>query len=309
MVADTEPERPEAPLPHAVALAWGISERPQRGPKRELSVERIVDAAIQIADAEGLGAVSMAKVAASLGFTTMSLYRYVTSKDDLLLLMQDEVAGFEVPPITGRHWRSELREWTLANLQGIRSHSWFTEIPISGMPMTPNQLRVVDAGLGALSSTSLTDQEKMATILLLASYARAVGALESQLGQADAAAVSGAPYASTLAELVTAERFPYLSPVIGSGAYTDEEFDDFGFGLERLLDGVQHYLDAPADAREAVDDSAGMAADIAHAELYAHDKKLREAAKARREAEKRVRDALKREREALAAAQERAAKR
>ena len=73
----------ELELPRGVALAWGIAASPQRGPKREMSVERIVEAAVEIADAEGLGAVSMAAVAARLGYTPMSLYRYVTAKDDL----------------------------------------------------------------------------------------------------------------------------------------------------------------------------------------------------------------------------------
>ena len=83
----------ELDLPRGVALAWGIAADPQRGPKREMSVERIVEAAVEIADAEGLGAVSMAAVAARLGYTPMSLYRYVTAKDDLILLMQEEATG------------------------------------------------------------------------------------------------------------------------------------------------------------------------------------------------------------------------
>ena len=77
-------------LPRGVALAWGVAADPQRGPKREMSVEKIVDAAVEMADAEGLGAVSMAAVAARLGYTPMSLYRYVSAKDDLMLLMQEE---------------------------------------------------------------------------------------------------------------------------------------------------------------------------------------------------------------------------
>ena len=98
-------------LPPRLALAWGVAERPERAPKRELSIERIVDAAIELADADGLGAVSMAKVAQSLGFTTMSLYRYVTSKDDLLLLMQEAALDVEYPPAhEPADWRAELRE-------------------------------------------------------------------------------------------------------------------------------------------------------------------------------------------------------
>ena len=79
----TEPE-----LPRAVALAWGVAANPQRGPKRELSIERIVDAAVELADAGGLAAVSMSAIAGEFGVTSMALYRYVSAKDDLVMLMQ-----------------------------------------------------------------------------------------------------------------------------------------------------------------------------------------------------------------------------
>src|ERR1700712_3481813 len=111
----------EDALPRAVALSWGVAEHPQRGPKREMSVERIVDTAIELADAEGLGAVSMSRIASELGFTTMSLYRYVTSKDDVLALMQDAVCELPIPPDgalagAGREehdWREGLRRWSM----------------------------------------------------------------------------------------------------------------------------------------------------------------------------------------------------
>jgi len=77
----------DPPLPPGLDLLWGRREAGQRGPKRGLSVDAIVEAAIEVGDAEGLGAVSMSRVAKELGFTTMSLYRYVTSKDELLQLM------------------------------------------------------------------------------------------------------------------------------------------------------------------------------------------------------------------------------
>ena len=86
----------KSPLPPRLQLLWGLQERPRRGPKPGLSLERIVDAAIGLADAGGLAAVSMARVAAELGFTTMSLYRYVPTKDDLLELMVDAASG--LPP-------------------------------------------------------------------------------------------------------------------------------------------------------------------------------------------------------------------
>src|SRR6478735_6678105 len=105
----TEVDEPE--LPRGIALAWGVAANPQRGPKREMSVERIVEAAVEIADADGLGAVSMAAVAARLGYTPMSLYRYVSAKDDLVLLMQEEATGLPSDSIREQEgWRSRLEE-------------------------------------------------------------------------------------------------------------------------------------------------------------------------------------------------------
>src|SRR6187402_646259 len=172
-------------LPSGVALAWGVAERPQRGPKRELSIERIVEAAVAIADEEGLAAVSMAKVAASLGFTTMSLYRYVTSKDDLLLLMQDTVGADAIPgPSDDLDWRAGLRAWVAQVVSAHLAHPWFGEIPVASVPLTPNNLLLVDAALHAMRDLPLTGEEKMSAVLLLSSHARDVGALRAGFARA-----------------------------------------------------------------------------------------------------------------------------
>src|SRR5699024_9645568 len=93
-------------LPSGLDLLWGRRERRRRGRKPGLDLETIVSAAIAVADAEGLQAVSMARVAKDLGFTTMSLYRYVENKDELLQLMWNASAE-GAPKITGADWRSK----------------------------------------------------------------------------------------------------------------------------------------------------------------------------------------------------------
>src|ERR1700743_3342724 len=80
-------------LPTDVATAWGVRERPHKGPKPALSLARIVEAAVRIADAEGLDAVSMGKVAAELRAAPMSLYRHVAGKEELLRSMVDAAWG------------------------------------------------------------------------------------------------------------------------------------------------------------------------------------------------------------------------
>src|SRR6478752_7189470 len=89
-----QPPAPEPTgLPRAVELAWGLGAGGTRGPRRGLSLEQVVDAAVEVAEAEGFGAVSMSRVAKQVGYTTMSLYRYVDSKDTLVALMSDRVIG------------------------------------------------------------------------------------------------------------------------------------------------------------------------------------------------------------------------
>ena len=84
----------DSDLPASVELLWGLRDRSRRGgPKPTLSLDRIVSAAIELADAGGLAAVSMSRLADKLGFTTMSLYRYIASKEELLLLMVDASIG------------------------------------------------------------------------------------------------------------------------------------------------------------------------------------------------------------------------
>src|SRR5690349_13630841 len=124
-------ETADPELPRGIALAWGVAANPQRGPKREMSVESIVEAAVELADAEGLGAVSMAAVAARLGYTPMSLYRYVTAKDDLILLMQEEATG--LPPEHVREvegWRGKLEALYRAMMQLYLEHPWMLDVPI-----------------------------------------------------------------------------------------------------------------------------------------------------------------------------------
>lgn len=299
----------EEALPRAVALSWGVAERPQRGPKRELSIERIIDTAVAVADEDGLGAVSMSRIATELGFTTMSLYRYVTSKDDVLALMQDAVCDIPIPAEDDRgpDWRSGLRRWSMASIDVIQAHPWFPDIPISGIPLMPNNLAVLDWGLREMRDLPLTDGEKMGVALLLSSYARAAGVVERDVRRSREKSgqppQSGEAFAAALAELVTPERFPDLAPLVAAGGYTDGEDgqDDFAFGLDRILDGIERYVAARISGEPIV-------AAEPRPEPLPHDKAVREAAKQRREAEKALREARKREREAIGRARERIAR-
>jgi AcrR family transcriptional regulator len=241
-------------LPNGVILSWGFIKQPRRGPKGELSIEKIVSAAIEIADRDGLGAVSMSRVAQSLGYSAMSLYRYISSKEDLLTLMQDAVCAVPVPPKDRiPDWREGMRVFVRTSVGVFRKHPWFADIPIAGAPLTPNSLRLVDWVLGTMRECPVSDLEKMGFIMLLSSYARANGILQRDMDLALQAGGSEEQfgdygYSDVMKQLVKKEEYPDLYPVVQSGAYTGEADssldDDLDFGLERILDGIAVYLDA-----------------------------------------------------------------
>lgn len=298
------PEPPE--LPRGIALAWGVAANPQRGPKREMSVERIVEAAVELADAEGIGAVSMAAVAARLGFTPMSLYRYVSAKDDLLLLMQEEAVG--PPPEEFRAqdgWRARLRTLFEAQARTYLEHPWLVALPITGAPVTPNSSAWLDAALESLAETPLAETERVAVALAIMGQARwfgmVVAGYESRARESGASAQEVSEREAELFDrVVTAEEFPALRRAIDAGVFTADD-DPFRFAVERILDGVESYVEARSRGEERPTPSDPIDADLD----LAADKKVREAGRAVREAEKALRAARKAQRQALREARER----
>ncbi|UFU05411.1 TetR/AcrR family transcriptional regulator [Ruania halotolerans] len=307
----------ELALPRGIALAWGVAAHPQqRGPKRELSLERIVDTAVELADSGGLDAVSMTAVAKQLGFTTMSLYRYVTSKDDLLLLMGEAALG--TPPLSiaeAPAWRDALIQWHRETLALYAAHPWMLDLPISGIPSTPANLSWLDSALSAMAETPLDPLERTAVLLLITGHARWTGQVER--GYDDRARAEGVSpdhldrqVADAISALVTAEQFPALREALDAGVFTADA-DPLFFGLERLLDGVEQYVESRSSGAPAhVPPPEAVSTDV-----FPKDSKVREARSVRREAEKAVREAnkklreaVKREREAVSRARERQAR-
>lgn len=304
----TDQEPPE--LPRGLALAWGVAADPQRGPKREMSVERIVDAAVELADAEGLGAVSMAAVAAKLGFTPMSLYRYVSAKDDLLLLMQEQATGF--PPETFREhdgWRAKLRALFEAQVLTCVRHPWILSLPITGAPITPTSSAWIDAALDSLDGTPLTDDERLAVTLAIAGKARWYGmvlagyTIRSRTTGLSPEEVS-AQEAALFDRVITAEEFPALRRAVDAGVFLSDS-DPFRFALERLLDGVESYIAGLHRGEGHEPPKPWVELDPAE---VAGDKRHREAQKAVRDAEKALADARKVERQTRREAHERLAR-
>jgi len=300
----TEPT-PEIELPRGIALAWGVAAHPQRGPKRELSIEGIVDTAVAIADEKGLGAVSMSSVAAALGFTTMSLYRYVSAKEDLVLLMQDQAIGLPSrAPLEAKTWQDGLRLWYRESLEMYAVHPWILDIDITGLPSTPNNLVWMDCGLAVLRETPLSYQERLATVLVITGNARWEGFInrgyETRARQTGVSpSERDVTDAHIMSTLVTAEQFPYLHEAIRSGVFEQDD-NPFEFGLSRLIDGVEQFIAAvSADPTRRADQP-----ETSSSSSYPKDERVRSARQARREAETRLREAIKKEDDAVKRARE-----
>ena len=231
-------------LPGSVATAWGLRQAAGRARPQGLSLRRIVDAGLRVADDEGLVAVSMGRVARELGAATMALYRHVTSKDELVALMVD--AAFDEPPAPRRAsdgWRMGLRDWAHAHLAVMRVHRWLVQVPIGGPPLMPNQLLWFERGLACLQTTRIADTEKPSVLLLLSGFVRSHATLEADLASAGGSAAApdaGVEYARVLAQLADRERFPAIRALLDARVFEREGTidDDFEFGLDRILDGI-----------------------------------------------------------------------
>jgi AcrR family transcriptional regulator len=299
-----ETEDTDIELPRGIALAWGIAANPHRGPKRELSIEGIVEVAVEIADEGGLTAVSMSAVATRLGFTTMSLYRYVTAKDDLTLLMQEY--GMGMPPLTiaeSADWRSGLATWFREAIAMYAAHSWLLDVPIVSIPNTPNNLAWLDAGLTVLRDAPLTEEERVSTVLLLSGQARWQASVERSYPMTAGSGQTEQDRASAriIGSFVTEEEFPALYEAIQSGVFIDDEDDPFEFGLSRILDGLEHYMSGLRDGTVL----RVRASRPEPANTYPKDEAVKRARQTRREAESKLRDARKKEQEAIVKARER----
>jgi AcrR family transcriptional regulator len=217
-----------------VEFLWHERSRPTRGPKPALTLDKIADAAIAVADAEGLAAVSMQRVAADLGFTKMSLYRYLPGKAELVAIMLERGIG-EPPALTGG-WRAGLIEWADGLFAAYVAHPWAVEATAGARPIGPNELSWMESALAVLPP-GLSGAERVDAVAVLAGHVRALAAQAHQ-----SESLMGAAIALVLRE--HADRFPAVAGAMSDIAAHGGGDQAFRFGLERILDGLQVLLSA-----------------------------------------------------------------
>jgi AcrR family transcriptional regulator len=225
----------EEPLPRALEILWRDAPAARRS--RGLSRERIVSAAIELADADGLGALSMARLAERLGCGTMSLYRHITNKDELVTFMLSAGPGPPPGPTDRADWRGALTDWAVGLWDVYHRHPWILQAAAAGPPADPGQLAWLDAGLAAVGGTGLSERDKLAAVMAVLHFARGAAALDIEA----AGHVDGPEYPALLRRLLDAERFPALAAALEDGVF--DQADDggaaeFRSGLRQLLDGI-----------------------------------------------------------------------
>ncbi|MEV6166185.1 TetR/AcrR family transcriptional regulator C-terminal domain-containing protein [Streptomyces sp. NPDC052052] len=231
---------------------------PAPDPEQELSLDRIVRTAIDIADAEGLPALSMRGVAARLGVAAMSTYRYVPSKDDLVLLMADTAFGeVSYPADAPEEWRSRIELGARTLWAVYRKHPWLAQIGSLTRPLlVPNLMVHGEWMLRALDGHRLDLTTLFDIHVLLYSHVQGLAVHLEMEAHAEAATGQSEDQwmdsrAPALRELVESDRFPTFAKVVGSfeDGY-DLNLDAlFAFGLKALLDG----LTSVVEGQEAVE--------------------------------------------------------
>ncbi|MFK0181288.1 TetR/AcrR family transcriptional regulator C-terminal domain-containing protein [Streptomyces xanthochromogenes] len=214
-----------------------------------LSREALVAAAVRIADAEGLAGVSMRRIASDLGASTMALYRHVSSKGELVRLMTDVGFGEVALGRPSGDWRAQLTHAALQLWEVYRRHAWMARAMASFIrpdPM-PQAMKYTEWMLRALRDTGLSVHEMMHVHLTIIAFVQGLGvAMELESNALQDTGVSSEQWmdrnGGRFAAIVSGGGYPVLATVFEHEPFGLDLDSLFGFGLARLLDGVDAHI-------------------------------------------------------------------
>ncbi|MER5377224.1 TetR/AcrR family transcriptional regulator C-terminal domain-containing protein [Streptomyces sp. NPDC002553] len=223
-------------------LVWERPEPPNRPVPAALSRERIVRAAIRLADADGLDAVSLRKIAGTLDVRPMRLYGYIAGKEELLDLMVD-AAYAEIRPV-GDGWREVLRSLAEATRHAVHEHEWLADL-LGGRPqLGPHALASGESVMAALGDVDVDAVMPM----VAAVNAYVIGAVRREIAERRAERATGmdekrwqASLGPYLERTFATGRFPALATVVRDAAHHDADHT-FRMGLDFLLDGIEAHM-------------------------------------------------------------------
>lgn len=233
-------------------LLWGPLRRPDRRPNPEVTLERIVAAAIEVADEHGLDAVTLPRVAGELGVGTTSLYHHIPGEAELLILMVDRAqapAEGELDGLVTEKWRETLESCAYSAWVFYNKHPWVLDVDQPRTALGPNSLRSVEIILSGVRDFGLTGPQLGGVLLMIDGYV--TNAARRFISAANAEKRTGISEAD-----FWAAQMPVLERIATSGEYPTlaglpEDTFHFGqahfdFGLQRLLDGLEVYFERGA---------------------------------------------------------------
>ncbi|MET9529799.1 MULTISPECIES: TetR/AcrR family transcriptional regulator [unclassified Streptomyces] len=225
---------------------WERLDRPAPTPRASLSPRQIADAAVRIADAEGLAAVTMRRLATELGVAPMAAYRYVSGKDELLELMIDRVyvEADLFGDATG--WRETLRALALRTRQLFLAHPWLGQLSSAraGVAMTPARFAVLERALTSLDGLGLDADTMYAAFVTVTSFTAGQAHAEVAMRQLmkDEGWSSGDDVRGALAPQMTylmgTGKYPMYREVLRGSERRDDPLWHFEIGLDCVLDGI-----------------------------------------------------------------------
>ena len=240
-----QPER--AAWEEARLTASSEGARPEAARRERLNTERVLRAAVALADEAGIGAVSMRRLARELGVVPMALYKHVADKDELIDGMVDVVIGEIGPPDESLDWRSGVRQRILAARQAVLRHRWARQAIESRTRRTPEVLRYMDSLAGTFQAGGFSADLTHHVMHALGN--RIWGFSPEMFNEPEDAAAPQALSPEALQAMARefAERYPNILAIamaategdltaVGSGC--DEQFE-FEFALDLLLDGFE----------------------------------------------------------------------
>jgi len=216
----------------------------------EISADRVLAVAIDIADAEGLSAVSMRRIAIELAVPTMALYRRIRGKNSLLQLMVDTILGqVQLPENPPPGWRSQLELVSRLQWAGYRLHPWLARLVSMTRPaVLPNGMLHTEWALSAVDGLGITPNTVLHMAVNLFAYVRGSATnFEMELESEQETGLTDEQWLESrgadFARVVASGRYPQLARVIAAPGVDLDVDTLFDFGLERLLDGYAALID------------------------------------------------------------------
>jgi AcrR family transcriptional regulator len=216
----------------------------QTEPRLPLNRDRILHAALELADAGGIESLSMRKLGQALGFEAMSLYNHVTNKDDLLDGILDLVLAESEPPSPSGDWDTAIRESAISVHEALRRHPWSCTLLMAPRHARPARLRYMELLLGRLREAGFSAETTYHAYHVLDGYIFGFALWETSHTYTGEEA---SKLAAKFAETITADAYPYLHE------HAEQHFSEgphregraFDFGLDLIVDSLKKSRDTP----------------------------------------------------------------